>query len=196
MIISAVIAHFVAVISPGPDTAIILREVSKNGFASGFLCSIGIGLGVTIHSILAVYGISLILFSISTLSIIISMIGGSYLLYLGFLSLRFPDPNLTANQLELGSFLNGLITNLFNIKAFIFFISLFSIINETLTNNMKIFLPLYFGFASFLWFLILSKIITTNYLSKFWMGNIVVINKLIGLILVTISLLIFLNIFI
>ena len=65
MIISAVIAHFVAVISPGPDTAIILREVSKNGLASGFLCSIGIGLGVTIHSILAVYGISLILFSIS-----------------------------------------------------------------------------------------------------------------------------------
>ena len=85
MIISAVIAHFVAVVSPGPDTAIILREVSKNGFASGFLCSIGIGLGVTIHSILAVYGISLILFSISTLSIIISMIGGSYLLYLGYL---------------------------------------------------------------------------------------------------------------
>ena len=73
---------------------------------------------------------------------------------------------------------------------------LFSVINETLTNNMKIFLPLYFGFASFLWFLILSKIITTNYLSKLWMGNIVVINKLIGLILVTISLLIFLNIFI
>ena len=84
-----------------PDTAIILREVSKNGFASGFLCSIGIGLGVTIHSILAVYGISLILFSISTLSIIISMIGGSYLLYLGYLSLRFPDPNLTTNQLDL-----------------------------------------------------------------------------------------------
>ena len=67
MIISAVIAHFVAVISPGPDTAIILREVSKNGLASGFLCSIGIGLGVTIHSILAVYGISLILFSIDAI---------------------------------------------------------------------------------------------------------------------------------
>ena len=50
MIISAVIAHFVAVISPGPDTAIILREVSKNGFVSGFLCSIGIGLGAVSYT--------------------------------------------------------------------------------------------------------------------------------------------------
>ena len=88
MIISAVIAHFVAVISPGPDTAIILREVSKNGLASGFLCSIGIGLGVTIHSILAVYGISLILFSISTLGIIISMIGGSYFIIFGLFIIK------------------------------------------------------------------------------------------------------------
>ena len=33
---------FVAVISPGPDTAIILREVSKNGLLQVFYAQLGL----------------------------------------------------------------------------------------------------------------------------------------------------------
>ena len=61
--IYAALAHLFAVMSPGPDTAIIIREVSLNKRRGGLFCAFGIGVGILIHCYLAIFGISTLLLS-------------------------------------------------------------------------------------------------------------------------------------
>ena len=61
MFLSSSIAYFIALTSPGPDTAIIIKQCSTHGRKSGVFTALGIGLGIFIHCILAVSGISLII---------------------------------------------------------------------------------------------------------------------------------------
>ena len=67
------IAHLIALTSPGPDTAIVLRQVSLHGRKEGFRASLGIGLGIYIHCILAVNGISIIIVSNELYKFLISL---------------------------------------------------------------------------------------------------------------------------
>ena len=83
MFIWSAIAHLVAVTSPGPDTALIIRQVARKGRLSGYYAALGIGVGVFIHSVLASSGISLLLLSNSNFKFILSLVGALYLIYLG-----------------------------------------------------------------------------------------------------------------
>ena len=83
MFIWSSIAHIIALTSPGPDTAIIIRQVSLYGRKSGFIAAAGIGLGIYFHCLLAINGISLIILANDEYKFFITIIGSSYLLYLG-----------------------------------------------------------------------------------------------------------------
>ena len=81
--IYAALAHLFAVMSPGPDTAIIIREVTLNKRKGGLFCAFGIGVGILIHCYLAVFGISTLLLSNNTAGDLISMFGSFYLIFIG-----------------------------------------------------------------------------------------------------------------
>ena len=87
MISFSVIAHFLAVASPGPDTLIIIRQSLKYGRRGGFLTALGIGCGILIHSYLAIFGISSLIFLFDFIKDIIIVFGSVYLIYLGLLSI-------------------------------------------------------------------------------------------------------------
>ena len=61
MFLWSTIAHMIAVSSPGPDTAIVIRQVNIYGRSSGYRASLGISIGVLIHCLLAVNGISILI---------------------------------------------------------------------------------------------------------------------------------------
>ena len=63
MFLWSALAHLIALTSPGPDTAIVLRQVSMHGRSEGIKASIGIGFGIYAHCLLAINGISLIILS-------------------------------------------------------------------------------------------------------------------------------------
>ncbi|MAO86087.1 MAG: hypothetical protein CMF87_04100 [Candidatus Marinimicrobia bacterium] len=166
MFLWSALAHLIALTSPGPDTAIVLRQVSMHGRSEGIKAAIGIGFGIYVHCLLAINGISLIILSNDFYKLIISLIGGIYILYLGmnmFMSnLQVTNEiNNNSNQSR-NSFLNGLITNIFNIKAFLFFVSLFSIIIDNLNGIYFYIYPLYFAVMSSIWFIFLSFIVTAS----------------------------------
>ena len=164
MFLWSALAHLIALTSPGPDTAIILRQVSLHGRVEGIKAAIGIGLGIYVHCLLAINGISLIILSNDLYKLIISLIGGAYIFYLGmtmFVSNSQVSTEINNNQSK-NSFLNGLITNIFNIKAFLFFVSLFSIIIDNLNGIYFYIYPLYFAVMSSIWFIFLSFIVTTS----------------------------------
>ena len=165
MFLWSALAHLIALTSPGPDTAIVLRQVSMHGRSEGIKAAIGIGFGIYVHCLLAINGISLIILSNDFYKLIISLIGGIYILYLGinmFMSNLQVTNEINNNNQSRNSFLNGLITNIFNIKAFLFFVSLFSIIIDNLNGIYFYIYPLYFAVMSSIWFIFLSFIVTAS----------------------------------
>ena len=195
--IYAALAHLFAVMSPGPDTAIIIREVSLNKRRGGIFCALGIGVGILIHCYLAIFGISTLLLSNNIAGNLISMFGSFYLIFLGISSFKSESKKSKKPQFMSNSFINGFITNIFNVKAFVFFISLFSIIlNEDISSIGKIFIPLYFAMATSIWFSFLTIVLTHENIQKRWEPVQEIINKIAGSILITLGCLILINILI
>ena len=195
--IYAALAHLFAVMSPGPDTAIIIREVSLNKRRGGIFCALGIGVGILIHCYLAIFGISTLLLSNNIAGDLISMFGSFYLIFLGISSFKSESKKSKKSQFMSNSFINGFITNIFNIKAFVFFISLFSIIlNEDISSIGKIYIPLYFAMATSIWFSFLTIVLTHENIQKRWEPVQEIINKIAGSILITLGCLILINILI
>ena len=163
MFIWSSIAHFIALTSPGPDTAIIIRQVTLHGRKSGFIAALGIGFGISVHCFLAISGISLFILSNDLYKLLISIFGGSYIIYLSIMILKTSE-NISSSTSEdykpLNSFATGFITNIFNIKAFIFFVSLFTILIESIDGIYFYLYPIYFSITSCLWFVFVSYMLS------------------------------------
>ena len=80
---SAALAHLLAVMSPGPDTAIIFHQSFTKGRVQGILTALGIGFGIFIHCFFAISGITLLIYSSEEAKFIVKCLGALYLLYLG-----------------------------------------------------------------------------------------------------------------
>ena len=195
MFIWSSIAHLIALTSPGPDTAIIIRQVNLHGRSAGIYASIGIGFGIYAHCLLAINGISLFIITNDIYKLIVSLIGSIYIFYLG-IRMAFPSNNAKENDQAIsssfyGSFTSGLITNIFNIKAFIFFVSLFSMLIDSIDGLFFYIYPIYFSITSALWFMFLSYLLTSS--NTFNIERNYLINKAMALILCSIGLFIFLK---
>ena len=195
MFIWSSIAHLIALTSPGPDTAIIIRQVNLHGRRAGIYASIGIGFGIYAHCLLAINGISLFIITNDIYKLIVSLIGSIYIFYLG-IRMAFPSNNAKENDQAIsssfyGSFTSGLITNIFNIKAFIFFVSLFSMLIDSIDGFFFYIYPIYFSITSALWFMFLSYLLTSS--NTFNIERNYLINKAMALILCSIGLFIFLK---
>jgi len=162
MFLSAAIAHLLAVMSPGPDTAIIFQQSFAKGRNSGILTALGIGFGIFLHCLLAISGISILLYSTEEARFIIKILGASYLIYVGFQSLLLQDASEPKIRTTIFThpFLIGLITNILNIKAFLFTVSLFSFINLQPDSLMSWIYLFYFPVITAAWFSFVSYALT------------------------------------
>ena len=162
MFLSAAIAHLLAVMSPGPDTAIIFQQSFAKGRNSGILTALGIGFGIFLHCLLAISGISILLYSTEEARFVIKILGASYLIYVGLQSLLLQDASEPKARTTIFThpFLIGLITNILNIKAFLFTVSLFSFINLQPDSLMSWIYLFYFPVITAAWFSFVSYALT------------------------------------
>ena len=190
MFLSSAIMHLIALTSPGPDTAIVIRQVSLYGRKEGFKTAVGIGIGIYIHCLLAINGISLIITSNELYKFIISIVGSVYIMYLGINMLisRSENTNNNSKSKPKNSILVGLITNVFNVKAFLFFVSLFSFLIEAMVDIYFYIFPIYFALTSSLWFIFLSYIFTASKNKTFNMYSNKYLSSIMSLILCFIAL--------
>ena len=116
------LAYFI----PGPDMAVILRSATR-GSRSGAAAAIGAQLGLCVHLVLAVAGLSVVLARYPEALTAIRIAGGLYLLYLGgrlvLPTLRRPcsPPARGKDVSPRSAFGQGLFTILLNPKAVLFF---------------------------------------------------------------------------
>ena len=83
-----IVAAVAIIVSPGPDTIVILRHALTGGRGTGLAAVSGVQLGLLVHTALAVVGISLLVASSPVLFLGLTVIGAVYLAWLGIQSLR------------------------------------------------------------------------------------------------------------
>jgi len=118
--LTVAILHLFAVASPGPDFALITRQSLRYSRKVAVWTSLGIGVGILFHSLLAITGIVLLITSNELFLMILKTLGSLYLLFLGInsiLSSKEIAINESKNLDKFNGFLAGLITNITNIKA-------------------------------------------------------------------------------
>jgi threonine/homoserine/homoserine lactone efflux protein len=108
---------------PGPDILFVVNQSLANK-KSGFIISIGLCSGLVIHTLILVFGLSVIIESNKDLVLYLKYFGALYLFYLAYVELRTKD-KLVHKKTNKGLFLRGLYMNLINPKVFFFFIAYF-----------------------------------------------------------------------
>ena len=189
------IIHLIAVISPGPDFALICRQGLIYGRETSIWTSIGIGCGILVHIFYCIIGIAIIIANSIFLFTAIQVMGALYLFYLGALSIKSSYSKLkvdTSFDREVissySAFSMGFLTNILNPKATLFFISLFSIvIQPTTAISIQIFYGLWMSLITGLWFIFLSFFLTTENISKKIDKIGYIIEKVMGLVLIFFS---------
>ena len=83
-----VVAAVAIIISPGPDTIVILRHALTGGRRIGLAAVSGVQLGLVAHTALAVAGISLIIASSPVLFKAVTFAGAAYLGWLAIQGFR------------------------------------------------------------------------------------------------------------
>ena len=167
--ISIATIHLFAVMSPGPDFIIIVRQSISSGRRSALMASLGIGIGILMHVTLCIFGLGMIVKESDLLFKVIQIIGSLYLVYLGIISIKSKDSSTKSkyndefNFNAFQSFKLGFLTNVLNPKATLFFLSLYVlIISNNTPFQFQILFGLWMSFATGLWFAFLSLILTNK----------------------------------
>jgi RhtB (resistance to homoserine/threonine) family protein len=125
-----VIACVLLIILPGPDTAIVTKNTVVSGRYGGFQTMIGSCVGLAIHTIAAVAGLSAIIVKSAVAFTILKYVGAAYLCYLGvrtLMNMRAKKKDVEEESIDAGKgnsyFKQGFITNVTNPKVAVFFLT-------------------------------------------------------------------------
>lgn len=192
------IAHLVAVASPGPDFAVVLKNSISYGRRIGIVTSIGVGLGIMVHVAYSLAGIGILIKTTPWLFSVFSYLAAGYLTWIGINALRSkPSPKNTEDDAEVvndsisakKAFWNGFLTNGLNPKATLFFLSLFAVIVSPETPmTVKITYGLYLTIATGAWFCFLSYILSSRAVRDFIGDNSHWFDRVMGVILILLAL--------
>ena len=164
--------HLLAVASPGPDFAIVLKHSISFGRRAAIITSIGIGVGILIHVGYSLLGIGIVIKTTPVLFQVFSYIAAMYLLYLGLGAIR-SSASKHLNSVEFKktmhiisdnkAFMVGFLTNGLNPKATLFFLSVFAVaVSPDTPNAIKLGYGLYLAVATGIWFCVLSSFLSSK----------------------------------
>ena len=122
-----IIASLGLIFSPGPDNIFILTQSALNGKRAGFLVTVGVGIGLLLHTTLVSFGVAAIFATSATAFNVLKILGAAYLVYLAyqaFTAKPIQDNHQQNKPVTKGAlFIRGIITNITNPKVAIFFLA-------------------------------------------------------------------------
>jgi threonine/homoserine/homoserine lactone efflux protein len=120
----------VLIVVPGPDTALVVRNIMRGGRGSGIATSVGVATGVLVWTVAASVGLAALIRSSEPAFVALKSVGAAYLVYLGARSLwdalhgrKHATPRGGATQRHPVSFRQGVVSNVGNPKMAVFFTS-------------------------------------------------------------------------
>lgn len=142
------LAHLLAVVSPGPDFAVVLRQSLTHGRRTAIWTSVGVGTAILLHVGYSLLGLGLLIQSSEVWFAVVKYAGAGYIAWLGLQSLRVKartEAEIFAGLGEAGgaglptsraAFVTGFVTNALNPKATLFFVSLFVMVVSPQTPKL------------------------------------------------------------
>lgn len=123
----------IVIVVPGPDTAVVTKNVLVHGRRAALGTSLGVSAGLSVWTIAAAVGVASLVRASALAFTVLKLIGALYLVWLGVQTLRAAGHTLPGAPVApadrprmsaLGGFRQGLLSDLANPKIGIFFTSL------------------------------------------------------------------------
>ena len=116
-------------ITPGPNMAYLAALSLARGAATGLAAVAGVALGLSVYGVAAAFGVSAVIENSTTLYEALRWTGVLYLLWLAWEAWATaadiaPDETRAADHALASAFRRGLITNLLNPKAAVFYVAM------------------------------------------------------------------------
>jgi RhtB (resistance to homoserine/threonine) family protein len=136
--------HLFAVMSPGPDFAMVTRNSVIHSRRIGIFTALGIAIGMTVHIAYSLVGIGYVIARSIIAFNAVKYIGAGYLMYIGCKSLMSAKPRASAEPSAEGpkrlgpssALRMGVLTEITNPKATLFFLALFTQVIDPRTPRL------------------------------------------------------------
>lgn len=120
-------AAILLTITPGLDTALVLRTAATEGPRRAALAGLGIALGCLTWAALVAVGLGALLAASTLAYTVLRWVGAAYLVWMGYRMLRHPRKafvlEAAAGAKASATFVRGALTNLLNPKVGVFYVS-------------------------------------------------------------------------
>jgi len=164
VLFSLALIQLLGSMSPGPDSMLVMKNSLIGSKKSGIYTALGICSALLIHILYINLGLLIFLKRFNNLFFYIKIIGSLYLSYLGFkMIFERNTVNNIKNNFEIKSsfksFQEGFLCNIFNPKAILFILGIFSLIikNNSFYHNTIYIIEIIA--IPFIWFYFLSLFI-------------------------------------
>jgi len=150
-------AHFLALLSPGPDFFIIITAALRNGSKKASLTCLGISIANGLYILLAVAGIAFIRQHVWLLTGM-KIAGACFLFYIGFMLMRSRKRELYSAETRVSGedsnrklFIQGFLSALLNPKNPVLYMSLYSLFISDVSLTVQARYGLWMFFTVLLW---------------------------------------------
>jgi len=182
--------------SPGPSWILIINNSLFKGKNSGYISSIGHGIGIAMYALIANLSIGIIIKSNILLFNSIKILSIFFLIYLGYKSLSSNKIDIEEKKLtgKFRSFMEGFTLAILNPKVLIWFIAIYSQFmspkNDLIFNFILIITA---GIVDMGWYCLLVTLVVTGNVLTIIQNNIHLFQRIIGLVFITIGLMLFIT---
>ncbi|RBQ32198.1 lysine transporter LysE [Arcobacter sp. FW59] len=184
-----------ALISPGPDFMITIKQTINQGKKYAYYSSLGIGFGIVIHLAYTFLGFGLIIKVFPDFLNFVRILGAIYPIYLGIGSFRSNSSKIKIKSEKdkqysfKKSFILGFLCNLLNPKATLFFLSIFTtIVSINTPFYIQGLYGLYCVLANILWYILIANILSQKKNMELFNKYRNIIDKFIGTVLILLGL--------
>ncbi|AEX54092.1 L-lysine permease [Rahnella aquatilis CIP 78.65 = ATCC 33071] len=166
LFLTVAMVHLIALMSPGPDFFFVSQTAASRSRKEAMMGVIGITLGVLVWAAVALMGLHLILQKMAWLHQIITIGGGLYLCWMGWQLMKSArakklngDETPVALPARGRTFMRGLLTNLSNPKAVIYFGSVFSMfVGDSVSGGERLGIFLLIVVETLAWFSLVALV--------------------------------------
>ncbi|MFF4320580.1 LysE family translocator [Streptomyces sp. NPDC001568] len=157
-VIAVAVITLLAVISPGADFAMVVRNSYLYGRPTGLFAAAGVAAGVLVHVSYTMLGVGLLIASSTALFTAIKLAGAAYLVWIGVRTFRAraePAVDLESKSglTPLGALRSGFLTNVLNPKTTLFVVSTFTqVVNPGTSTWQQAGYGLFMAAAHLVWF--------------------------------------------
>lgn len=196
LLTTVIFAHFVALISPGPDFLLVVKSAIRSPKSKAVGVALGIALANGVYIVLCLVGVGAMLATSVVIMSVLKVFGGLFLLYVAYHALKSKKSDysfiLKSAQSEptkkqysfYREFMTGFISGISNPKNIIFYLSLFSVV---LTNDVPIALKIGLGVwmvsLVFVWNTIIIFVLSQQSVKSVFAKTAFYIDKIAGVVL-------------